>query len=125
MAELIYLAHATQYDIFLSRIWFYLVQFGLVTFALYLAAQTLSTIPMLQPFLIRPPGMLALFLLNLIAACLLCYFIVPLRFLHAIGLIQNQAVFLWPDIFLTGLALSRASFLWHFLFRYLDRRSST
>ena len=124
MLELNYLAQATLYDPYLAKIWFFLVQFLLVTFALYLAAQSLGTIPMLQPFLIRPPGQLVLFVANLAVACLLCYFIVPLRFLHATLLIQDPAVFLWPDIVLSGLALSRASFLWHFLFRYLERHST-
>jgi hypothetical protein len=124
MSELIYLAQASPYDLLLDKLWFYLVQFTLVTFGLYLAGQTLGTIPMLQRFLVGGPGRLALFIINLAVAVALCYFIVPLRFLHAVGLVQDAAHVVWPDIVFTGFALSRASFLWHFLFRYLDRKSS-
>ena len=102
----------------------YFVRFLLLTFALYLASQTITNIPMLQKFMIRPIGQLVIFILILAAAGSIAFWLKPIRLLHASGIAPERESFVWPDILLTALVLTRASHIWHYLFRWLDRKSS-
>ncbi len=110
----------TEWDVLLPVVG----RFMVVALFLYLAGQTLLNIPMLQKFTLRPIGQLVHFLLVLGASAFLSFWLLPLRMLHSVGLIYNPAEYLWPDIALSALALSRMSHFWHYLFRWLDRRSA-
>lgn len=111
----------TEWDVILPVVGRFLV----VSLFLYFAAQALMNIPMLQRFLVQPPGQLGLFIVMLAASGLLCFWLVPLRVLHAIGVVALPTEHVWPDIILSALALSRMAHVWHYLFRWLDRRSAT
>jgi len=112
-----------QQTFLLNAIIIFLCQMGAASLALYLAHQALAHIPMAQKFLQTSVGQLILFLLNLAVSLVLCYWIPQLRALHALYLITNPAVFAWPDMIFSALLLSRASYMWHWLFRYLEKRS--
>lgn len=125
MMDLELLARATANEIILGKIGIYCLRFFITAFILYLIGQSISHLPYLQQYMSRPWGQLIILLLILILSFVLTFYIPRLRFLHNIGLIYNPKDKVWLDITISAIALSRSTWLWHMLIRWLDRRSST
>lgn len=120
-----FLARATVNEIIMGKIGIFTLRFFIAALVLYLVLQTLQHLPYLQGHLSRPWGQLIVLLIGLILAFTLVYLIPQLRILHQVGLILKPANKVWLDIILSSIVLSRSTFLWHMLIRWLDRRSST
>ena len=90
----------------------------------YLASQAVMNFPALRIHFAKPYVQILFHGLILVTSVSIVYYIPLLRFFHASGLIYAKRVFLWPDIILSAFALARMSFIWHYLFRWLERRSS-
>lgn len=125
MSILDYLARASANEIILGKIGLFTLRFFIVAFVLYMMEQTLAHLPYLQPYMGRPWGKLIVFLVLLAVSLLLCFYIPGLRILHNVGLIYKPKDKVWLDIILSGIALSRSTWLWHLPIRWLDRRSSS
>ena len=98
--------------------------FLFVSLCLYLASQAIINISIFRVYLARPYYYAVFQLLVLLAAGTLAYYVPFLRLLHVLALVPSPRVFVWPDIIFSALALSRMSFIWHYLFRWLERHSS-
>lgn len=119
-----FLARTTANDIILGKIGIFSLKFAIAALVLYLVVQTIQHLPYLQGYLNRAWGQLIVLAISLVLAFLLVFFIPQLRILHEVGLVAKPRDLVWMDIILSTIVLSRSTFLWHMLIRYLDRRSS-
>ncbi|MCB1175106.1 MAG: hypothetical protein KDK39_16145 [Leptospiraceae bacterium] len=114
----------TATEILLGKIGIFWLQFLIVALVLQLVAQTMHQLPYLGKYLGRPWGHLIVLVLLWALAGVLVFYLPGLRVLHQTGLIQKVENQLWLDIVLSALALSRLTWLWQVLFRWLDRKTS-
>ncbi|MCB1308197.1 MAG: hypothetical protein KDK30_08470 [Leptospiraceae bacterium] len=120
-----YLAQITAFDRYWDSVALFGLRFALVALGLYLAMQAISHIPYLSRYLNATWGQLILFLFLFCLAFLLTFWQPPLRFFHSLGVVDADSTLLvWLDIVVSALALSRSGQIWHYLFRWLDRRSA-
>lgn len=120
-----YLARATQNEILLGNIGVFIVQFLIAALILHLIAESIRHIPYLAVHMGSKWGQLLVFLVILGLALALAYYLPTLRILHRIGIIYSVKNKMWLDIILSGIALSRSTYFWNMLIRWLDRRSSS
>ena len=118
------LAKSSPQGIAMAQMGVILFRFLFVAFCLYLASQALLNFPTLKAYLSQPKYQVFFHLIVMAAAISIVYYVPLLRIIHSLGLIRSSRIFVWPDIFISGLALGRMSFIWHYLFRWLERRST-
>ena len=118
------LAKSSPQGIAMAQMGVIFLRFLFVALCLYLASQALLNLPNLKPYLNQPKYQVFFHLLVIGAALALAYYVPHLRLVHALGLVRSHRIFVWPDIIISGLALGRMSFIWHYLFRWLERRST-
>ena len=119
-----FLAKSSPQAIAMAQMGVIFFRFLFVALCLYLASQALLNLPAFKPYLVQPRSQMLFHTLVIAAAIAIVYYVPLLRIIHAIGLIRSYRVFTWPDIIISGLALGRMSFIWHYLFRWLERRST-
>ena len=124
MSGTFYLAQQTQNEIIVGRIGVYGLKFALVALGLYLAIQAIYHLPYLSKYFARRWGMLIIQAILLCFAGLIAYYQPSLRVLRALDFVDEDKTYLWIDVAITTLALMRASQIWHFFVRYLDRSTS-
>lgn len=118
------LAKSSPQSIAMAQMGVIFFRFLFVAFCLYLASQALLNLPSLKPYLSQSRYQIFFHILVIATAGFIVYYVPLLRMIHALGLIRSSRIFVWPDIILSALALGRMSFIWHYLFRWLERRSS-
>ncbi len=120
----VFLAKTSPNALILAKMGIVFMRFIFVAFCLYLASQALMNLPLVRSYLAQPKYFMLFQILVLGTAFLIVYYIPSLRLLHASSLVVSRRHFVWPDIILSALALGRMSYIWHYLFRWLERRSS-
>lgn len=120
--EILRLLNSTQYDELYGRILYAFIRFLLGSFVLFLAAQALSSLPLVQKYTMKPAGQLAFSIALIVGGGLFSFFLVPLRMIHEFGLVTDAKVFLWPDIILSGLALSRLTIVWSWIMKWVEKK---
>ncbi len=95
----------------------------MVSLILFLALQSLTSIPLLQKFTSQQIGMMVAHLAVIGAAVSICFWLPSMRILHQTGFVASAEEFIWPDIILTGLAAARLTHFWHLMFRLLDKKT--
>lgn len=118
------LAKSSPNTIMLLQMLAFFLRLIFIGLCLYLASHAVLNVPSIKLYLTQAKYQIFFHLLVLGAACVIIYYVPALRVIHALALIKSPKVFVWPDIILSGLALARVSFIWHYLFRYIERRST-
>ncbi len=119
----LYLAKTTAKSAILANMGVVFLQLLFFALCLYLASQALMNLPTLRTKLMQPQNELLVQLAIIAAAAYLIFSLPNLRILHILKLAPSAKSFVWPDIIFSALALTRLSYLWHYLFRWLDRHS--
>lgn len=95
----------------------------LVALVVYLGSQAISSLPMAGRFLSQPIGQLVMHALIILACGLLAFWVPSMRILHQTGFVESSEILVWPDIVLTGLAISRLTHFWHLIYRMIEKKT--
>ena len=104
--------------------WLLVFRFLFAAFCIYLASQAILNLPALRDYFAQQSNQMAYHVIISLVGIIFCYYSPQMRVLHEMGVVIKIGSYFWIDVIFSGLALSRMSFVWHYIVKWIESRGS-
>ncbi len=104
--------------------WLLVFRFLFAALCIYLASQAILSLPSLRDYFAQQSNQTVYQVIITLTGVVFAYYSPQMRILHEMGVVIKISSYFWIDVIFSGLALSRMSFVWHYIVKWIETRAN-